>query len=329
MAIKYVVTFSAALLVLTGTFSTRAQEQRRGWDPPLETRAVLSVRESTGGGGSASVSIELNEREYSGLVITPGFRSGGELCVSSVQSGFDASALERAAVGWHVEARLVELRAGEATIDLRWNRRVNRADIAPAESVTSEKRIVMREGDTRILDLVRTTSRPAPECDAFGLTYEVEFAGPRELAGAAIGYDLWLVQQDADGELVTDRYQVSAKQGQQVDYFFRPVPYSGEGRRRARDAAAILMNVSGEISGRVRTDGNIDLTVDGTRGFSDAAASAAVSTSGRTMLTVKPGETVEVAMDLPVGGTLSTLGNLKQVFGNHKTAVRVTARRLW
>ena len=101
--------------------------------------------------------------------------------------------------------------------------------------------------------------------------------GARTLSDAAIAYDLWLVQQDADGELVTDRYKVTAKQGQQVDYFFKPLPNTAEGRRSDNGTTAILMNVSGAIRGRVRTDGNIDLTVDGSRSFTDAAATAATA----------------------------------------------------
>jgi hypothetical protein len=176
--------------------------------------------------------------------------------------------------------------------------------------------------------LVRTIRPPATGCESFALTYELQFAGPRALSGAAIAYDLWLVQQDADGELVTDRYQVTARQGQQVDYFFRPVPYTADGRRRDGGATAILMNVSGAIRGRVRTDGNIDLTVDGSRWFTDPAATAGVGNKGRTMETVRPGETIEVNTNLPIG-TLANLGDLNQLFAKHRTAVRITARRLW
>lgn len=324
MAIRFVSAF-AATLVLTGSFGIGAQEQRRGWDPPLDTRPLLTIR--TGG---ASASMQLSAGEYVGLVMTPGFRGPESLCLRSIQTRRDPAALDGAApVAWHVEARLAELGQGEATIDLRWARRVTRADLVPAGFFTSEQRVILREGDMRILDLVRTTRRPPPECDSVALSFEVEFQGPREFEGAAIAYDLWLVQQDADGELVTDRYQVTARQAQQVDYFFRPIGYTVDGRRSVTDSAAIVMNVSGAIRGRVRSDGNIDLTVDGSRQFSNAAGSAAVSSGGRTMLTVRPGETIEVDTDLPLARQLSNVGDLNQVFGKHRTAVRITARRLW
>jgi hypothetical protein len=89
------------------------------------------------------------------------------------------------------------------------------------------------------------------------------------------------------------------------------------------------MNVRGAIRGRVRTDGHIDLTVDGSRGFMNAASTAWVGGQGRTLLTVKAGETVEVINELPVGGSLSGFGDLRRAFGNNRTAVRITAKRLW
>jgi hypothetical protein len=313
----------ASVLVFTGALGS-AQEPTRGSAPSSETRPMLAITASGGGGAS----IELRKNEYASLVITPAFRSAQDLCVSSIRSGFDPTDLDRAAAAWHIEARLVEIRLGEAAIDLKWKRRVNRADLTPAGSFTSEQRLVLREGDPRILDLVRTAQRPGTGCESFGLTFELQFEGPHVLSDAAIAYDLWLVQQDADGELVTDRYQVTAKQGRQVDYFFRPVPYTADGRRTDEGAAAILMNVSGAIRGRMRTDGNIDLMLDASRWFRDSAATAAVGNVGRTMLTVKPGETIEVSANLP-SGTLGNFGDLNQVFGKHRTAVRITAKRRW
>lgn len=325
MLIKYLSACLAFLLVASAGSDIRAQTRPLGWDPPLETRAVLTVHLARGDG---SGSIELRQHDYVGIVVKAAFRGAEDLCTSSLQTGLDAANLDDAAAAWHVEARLVEIGQGEATVDLRWTRRVNRSDIVPRDSYTSEKRLVLRHGDSRILDLVRTTRQPTPECDSFGFTYELQFEGPRDLSNAAIAYDLWLVHQDADGELVTDRYQVTARQGEQVGYFFRPIRYSADGRRAA-DAPAVVMNVRGAIRGRMRTDGNIDLTVDGSRGFMNAGSTAWVGGQGRTLLTVKPGETVEVVNELPVGGTLSGFGDLRQAFGKNRTAVRITARRLW
>jgi hypothetical protein len=324
MFLKYLAIGVASVIASSAGSDVRAQIPARGWDPPQEIRPVLTIR-----AGQMSGSIELQKNEYVGLVLLPGFRDSESLCATSLQVGFNRGDMERAAAAWHVEGRLVDLRPGEATLDVRWTRRVNRHDLVPADSVAVEQRVVFRAGVNRILDLVRSTRRPVPECDSFGLTYEVEFEGPRELGDAAIAYDLWLVQEDADGELVTERYQVRARQAEQVDYFFKPVPFTADGRRSAAAPAAVLMNVSGAISGRVRTDGKIDLMVDGTRAFSNAASSAAVSSSGRTLVTTQPGETIEIEANLPLARGLPSLGDLNQIFGEHRTAVRITAKRLW
>lgn len=319
---------AAFVLVLAGALSG-AQESGGGWEPPLETRPVLTVRAGGDSGvGAMSGSIQLRQDEYVGMVITPAFRNVEDLCVGGIEVGVSSADLDQGAAAWHVEGRLVELRQGEATIDLRWTRRINRPDLRPADPAAWQQRLVLRQGDGGVLDVVRTTKPPSPGCGSFSLTYELEFEGPQALAGAAVAYDLWLVQQDGDGERVTDRYQVTARQGQKVDYFFRPVPYAGDGRRADGHSADILMDVSGTIRGRVRTDGRIDLTVDGSRWFTDAASTAAVGHQGRTMLTVRPGETIEVSTNLPIG-PLGKFGDLNQVFGKHRTAVRITAKRLW
>ena len=315
-------------LVLTGALSG-AQQSSGGWEPPLETRPVLAIRAGGDSGmGAMSGAIQLRENEYVGMVITPAFRNVEDLCVGGIEVSVGPANLDQGAAAWHVEGRLVELRQGEATIDLRWTRRINRPDLRPADSATWQQRLVLRQGDLGVLDVLRTTKPPSPGCGSFSLNYELEFEGPHALVGAAVAYDLWLVQQDGDGELVTDRYQVTAKQGQKVEYFFRPVPYAGDGRRADANSADILMNVSGTIRGRVRTDGRIDLTVDGSRWFTDAASTTGVGNQGRTMLTVRPDETIEVSTNLPIG-SLGKFGDLNQVFGKHRTAVRITAKRLW
>ena len=56
--------------------------------------------------------------------------------------------------------------------------------------------------------------------------------------------------------------------------------------------------------------------------FGDLVAVAGIS------LTVRPGETIEVSTNLPIG-PLGKFGDLNEVFGKHRTAVRITAKRLW
>jgi hypothetical protein len=77
--------------------------------------------------------------------------------------------------------------------------------------------------------------------------------------------------------------------------------------------------------GRARSDGSIDLAVETWRGLMQEDRSRHFGGSGgRKRLIVRPGETVEFelpALDGRIHGA--------QVATWHRTAIRVTARRLW
>ena len=52
-----------------------AQESSGGWDTPLETHPILSIRAQAGRGEMAGSNIELDKATYRGLVLTPAFSS--------------------------------------------------------------------------------------------------------------------------------------------------------------------------------------------------------------------------------------------------------------
>jgi hypothetical protein len=57
----------------------------------------------------------------------------------------------------------------------------------------------MQEDEEQVLDLVRVTADAGDECDRIPIIIKFGFREPPELADAALSFDLWLVQQDADG----------------------------------------------------------------------------------------------------------------------------------
>ncbi len=326
------VTLRAALVVALLALSAGvpdAQAPQSAWRASSDVRAALWFR-AAATGSNRTYTHRLTGTmgltgDYLGFAFTPGFDGRGDLCADSVQMSMSPADATGGAASWFIEGRLVSLQQDRATIDLRWTRHVNRAGLTPNETFTSEQRLVLRDGDHGILDMLRSTSPSASGCDSFGITYELRLDGPEELSRAAIGYDLWLVQQDGDGQIMTERFQATVRQSEQVDYFFVPFGYGKDGSRVAGHSE-IEMNVWGTVRGRVRRDGDIDLTVEGTRGFYDHGGS--IASTGRTLMTVKPGETIEVPLDLPIG-SLAKVGDLASVFGSHRTAVRITARRRW
>lgn len=82
------------------------------------------------------------------------------------------------------------------------------------------------------------------------------------------------------------------------------------------------MAVSGRVRSHARQDGSIDLSVETSRGFQTARGASSV-TDGWKRLTVTPGETVEFEMPR------ADRAGVPDVLQGHRTAIRVTTKRLW
>jgi hypothetical protein len=315
------------------SLTVQGQEIRGGWAVSSDLRPTLIVHVNAAtapGRPSAELfgsSMLLVNEASDPFVITPQLTSPDDVCSSGGQVSLSPTDLGRAGLAWLVEARLLDLQQGIATVDLHWRRAVNRADIHPQDSFDAEQRLTLKDGDAGVLDLVRSEGAGASRCGAVGLSYEFRLEGAETLEHTAIQYDLWLIQSDTHGDLTTDRYRTTARQGDKAEYFFRPIGFSATAQRND-DHAPIELGVSGALRGRLRVDGRIDLSVDGRAALYDTDRSSVVSAAGRTLMTVNEGETVEV--ELPeVKGRLRAAGDVSRAFAGQRTAVRITARRLW
>jgi hypothetical protein len=247
--------------------------------------------------------------------------------------GIGRSNLQSGLVSWLVESRLVDIVKDEATIDLRWTRSVNQPGLTESGESTAEQHLVLRNGSHGVLDLVRAASPVNDGCGTLALEYDFRLEGAPALEQAAIGYDIWLVHEDVERPAQISRVSASAKQDDEASYNFPPMNYDRDGRR-SQSNPAVRVTVSGTVRGRVRTDGDIDLTIDAGRGYNaldhDGSGYASIWNHGRTLITVKPGETVETLIDPPSGDvSLRDVGRLSESFGGQRTAIRITARRLW
>ena len=121
----------AFVAIAVTTFTAQGQEMRGGWAPPLDVRPTLVIRAYAAFHERSSMSamtssIELVTGNYQSFLFTPQFNSSDELCMSSMQVAVSSAGLDQAQAAWLIEGRLVELHQGDATIDLRWKRVVNR-----------------------------------------------------------------------------------------------------------------------------------------------------------------------------------------------------------
>jgi hypothetical protein len=232
----------------------------------------------------------------------------------------------RPVVTWRVAVRRLAFDGATATIEVRWSRDVERDDIQPASDFEGTFTWRPMEGEERVLDLVRQAAPAQARCDTQTVTLRYRPDGPEELSDAAIGYDIWLVQELPSGERRTRHLQTAARQADVVRFAFPPVGVDAPRLTDPPGPTILDVSVNGQIRGRVRRDGRVDLAVDAGRLVMPRNRGLGTGNSGRTRLTVAAGETVELQPP-PLFG--NTDGSFADALRNARTAIRVRARRLW
>jgi hypothetical protein len=337
MRVRTLSMMSIAMMAIVATAPRSAARQPTlGWGTSGDVRPVITMGLSSGyhpsrGTTRATASIPLEQGRFVGMKAE---RIGGRhgLCQGGLTFSFPSAGEVASNANWQVEARLVGLHDDTATIDVRWHRLAVPTGFVPDAPLALERRLVMQDGDRVDLDSVRSSESMEQGCDMIAMDIAFDLRGPDHLADAAISYDIWLVQSEPDGEVTTERFESTGKQDEQVRYFFRPRRYDTDGSR-ASDAAdrdtVVTTQLSGAVRGRLRGDGLIDLSIDEARFVGDRGGGK--SANGRKRLAVQQGETVE--FEVPVDPSLRQSANGKEdlsvVVDRLKTAIRVTARRVW
>lgn len=217
-----------------------------------------------------------------------------------------------ASAEWRVQATPVSNDGEEATVDVRWERRVPRADVLLEGDLVQARRLVLRDRERGILDVVRRAGDSATVCDTFAIGVELRFTSLDDVEDAGLGFDLWLIDR-ASGDAIGHAH-TQASQGADATYTFAPQTLAGA-------AGDVSVAVGGTVTGRARTDGSIDLTFDTRMGVGGPRESH--SAVGRKRLLVRPGETIEFEMPD------SVRAKLPADLQHHDYALRVTTERVW
>jgi hypothetical protein len=283
---------------------------------------------SYGGGVTTSISLA-DDRWYEALLYA-GDTADGTICMGGGTGPQPWTAApvsgSRPMVTWRVAVRRVAFDGGIGTIEVRWSRRVLGAGLQPGGDLDETFTWRAGEGDRRVLDLVRQVPAAMPGCETNGVTLSYRNVGPDELREAALGYDIWLVQQLPSGERRTRFVQSAANQGDTVRFAFPTVGVDAPGKHNPRGPAVLDLTVQGWIQGHVRRDGRLDLAVSAGRVVGWRGQGLFNGNAGTTRLTVAPEETVELEPP-PLQG--DTDGIYADALKDARTAIRVRARRLW
>jgi len=252
--------------------------------------------------------------------------SGGQpISITSDASGACSSRLRAPAdpekvdangsASWFIGASLVAVEGDQATIDVRWQRRVSRPGVLAESDATGVRRLVLHDRARGVLDLVHAAPGATGICDSFAIALELRFRSSASgVADAGFGYDLWLVDRSTENPAPPVRTRIEARQGIEAPYALPPVALAGR-------EGPVRVSLVGAVMGEARADGALDLWVDTYQSVDREPRSS--SDGGRKRLIAAPGETIEFELPTPLKAHLPA--ELRQ----HDFALRVTTERLW
>jgi hypothetical protein len=232
---------------------------------------------------------------------------------------------------WTVRFTLVSVLIDKITVDVTMDRR----DAEPSAARNVTRHLVLTEGSPHVLDFVEASGSESCAVRSMVLQLSAAFEEAPAFAHEWLSYDLWLTHRDAAGREWTRRESRSARQGDLVDFRFRPLRWTLDALRSAGDRdLTVDEHVSGAIRGRIRDDGRIDVSFQTMRELAFAAGSTG-GRGGRKIFIVQSGEPVRLELppwtgrsSIPRTNGSSTRLDYAELFGGHSTAVIVKVERV-
>jgi hypothetical protein len=280
--------------------------------------------------GAMSVSTDLESGEPSFALFGSGSVKAPAFCQAVTSGGPSLESVSDAGAYWRVEGRLVEQRQSGAVVDLRWQRVVRQPDIY-GDPLDVARRVYLAEGAPVTLDFVHLNpARFSDGCESIAVTIEYAVSPAPQVANEAIEYDMWLLQTDGAGSPREYRFRTAGMNGERIQFTYPSAFYDLDGNPVTRgEGRRIEMVVNGSIRGWLREDGSIDVTVSSARFYWGVPRSIGTGGGGAKQLTLGAGETVEFELPGQLTGDLPGVSDLNSIFAQHRTAIRITARRLW
>lgn len=236
---------------------------------------------------------------------------GNNLCRSSVWSSpaeppaaIQAFAEKQEASAHYVyrfDVRTLEVLTDRIKFDLTWQRT---SRTTQGEVLQRTQQLTLREGESRPVDLLH--DKEGTDCVSVILEVTAEMAEQSSQLAHEIDWELWL---SGNTQTVTAHRMLTTGQGDSAAFQFEPVTASATQANGKVDP--VLVHVYGQVRGRVRPDGTIDVALNTNRtvGF-DLGGSprptiprrlSSAAGSGQKNFTLKPGEAVKIVLP-PLGG---------------------------
>jgi hypothetical protein len=225
--------------------------------------------------------------------------SGPLMFVAANQQPSVARQESGATYAWHVDVRLLDVTANTIRVEVSWQR-TSRA--APDDRVQYSQRLNLKQGESRTVDLVHVAGS---SCIGAEIVVEGDILDEPAVQGKSIDWDLWA----STGPKTTGRQRVRSAQGNTAEFMFEPLPIPGS----EIDEHVLFV---GTATGRVRLDGNIDVSVSlrPVRGGRMSQAELIATVKGQRQrygdlpsllktFVAKPGEAVKIVVPMSITRT--------------------------
>ena len=248
-----------------------------------------------GGVGSGGLTVGASAR-------VPLFGVDGEKCGMLATFGESAEQLLRShPLVYAVDVKVVDAVLDEIHLAVDW-RRYTRPSGARRPAVGDHLDVTLKEGQRMVLDVIDRPAFLPSQCAGRNFMLEMTPSVEEDPAFAdrQIAYDLWLVHEQPNGQRTTFAWKASGKQGQELTFQFPDRVLGAPGQASGDSGPHLRLGIKGEVRGRLRQDGRLDLGVDLTQQLALAdGTSATYGNEEVKRIRIQPGETIRIDIPLP------------------------------
>jgi hypothetical protein len=306
--------------------------------PASASRTVVTVRLRVSGtstvapSGWWAESVEHLRAGESGRVSVNAGKIGAQSLCGGIGAGASSS---DAAHAWTADIVLISASIDRIGVRVSWRRFDGGAAVAG-----DTRELVLAEQTRYPLDFLSVSEPDRGGCGAASASVEIsaDVAEPASLAETILDYEIWRVHEDGRGGRWSERTLASARQGEQAEFWFTPVTWP------LPSGCDVAVKVSGEIRGRLRDDGTIEMAVSPSRRLEHTVPAIrfpdrrAGSETGKKVVDVGPGQSVRFVLPSATGSSGLPCGDPQApalrvdwaaLLANHQTSiiVRPSVRR--
>ncbi|MEW5806942.1 MAG: hypothetical protein AB1756_06325 [Acidobacteriota bacterium] len=210
---------------------------------------------------------------------------------------------------WFIEVQALPVEFGKISLKTNWESYYSKRRGSAQKRGGDARGIILREKESHFLDYINVAPSDKFLCNSniiVEITAEIE--EDTTLKDKLLRYDIWLQHKGKSGEVEDRRCITSGRQGDKTDFYFFPLRFPiNEGILSDGSSLEMILEISGNLRGRIRSDGTIMVELDAMRWIdaerTGSSRRGGVGDGGTKIFSLKPGESVQFILPRPTGAS--------------------------